>query len=173
MVLSASEILGHVSTTLTAEQLAVFVDAAYASITERYGPATVNERRRSTSGPVLMLAHRAASITSITEDGEALAADDYALRPGGRMLERKCDGTNPRTTWRGYVDLAYANAITDAERDRVAIALVELDLNYQPGMTGERLGDHQVSFAANSVFNYGIERDTILDSLEPDGVVVF
>jgi len=168
MVLSASEILGHVSTTLTAEQLAVFVDAAYASINERYGPATVNERRRSTSGPVLMLAHRAASITSITEDGEALAADDYALRPGGRMLERKCDGTNPRTTWRGYVDLAYANAITDAERDR--IALVELDLNYQPGMTGERLGDHQVSFAAN---NYEIERQAILDSLEPDGVVVF
>jgi len=173
MALTAEQMLPYLETELDATELELLVNAAYAAITTAHGQAgTITERRLGTSGRVLMLAHRASAITSITEDDTALAADDYQLRPSGRQVERLSDGTNPASRWRGYVDLQYTNALADAERDRVAIALVQLDANYTPGVTGERLGDHQVTFAANSVFNYEIERAAILASLDPDAAVV-
>lgn len=174
MALDVAAMRGHVTTSLGDDELELLIDAAYADIAKRYGPTgSIVEHRRGQEGPVLMLAHRAASVTAVVEDDTTLAVDDYELRPGGRLLQRKVDGTNPSTYWRGYVEPTYVNAITDAERDRVAIALVKLDSGYQPGVTGERLGDHQITYAANSVFNYEIEREAILASLEPDGVVVF
>lgn len=173
MALDVSGVRGFVETSLGDTELGILVAAAYDAITERYGGAEVTERRRGQRGVVLMLAHRASEIDTITEDGVALDADDFELRPGGRLVERKDDGPNPSSRWRGYVDVVYANAIADAQRDRVAVALVQLDVNNQPGMTGERLGDHQVTFAANSVFNYEIEREAILSSLEHDEIVVF
>lgn len=173
MALNVAGMRGFVETTLGDTELGILVAAAYDAITERYGAAEVTERRRGTSGRVLMLAHRAAEIEEITEDGTELDEDDYALRPGGRLVERKDDGPHPCARWRGYVDIVYQNGIADAQRDRVAVALVQLDVNNQPGMTGERLGDHQVTFAANSVFNYEIEREAILSTLEREELVVF
>lgn len=170
MALTAAEMRPYLETDLTDQELTLLVNAAYASIADAHGAAgTITERRRGTSGRVLMLAHRASAITSIVEDDTELAADDYDLRPSGRQIERLSDGTNPASRWHGYVDLQYTNALADAERDRVAIALVQLDATYSPGVTGERLGDHQVTFAAN---NYEIERAAILASLDPDAAVV-
>lgn len=174
MALSVAQLKGHVQSSLGDTELTVLLNAAYDAITERYGPSgSITERRVGTSGPLLLLAHRASEVTAVVEDGTTLAANDYALRPRGRQLERKDTGTNPGSRWRGYVDVTYVNGISDGQRDRVAIALVTLDVNYSPGLTGERLGDHQVTFAANSVFNYEIEREAILASLEPEELVVF
>ncbi|MCC6619476.1 MAG: hypothetical protein IT341_10620 [Chloroflexi bacterium] len=174
MALSVEELRGHVQTQLGDAELTLLLNAAYDAITERYGPSgSITERRVGASGRLLMLAHRASAVTAVVEDGDTLAANEYALRPRGRQVERKDTGTNPGSLWRGYVDVTYTNGISDSQRDRVAIALVKLDVNYQPGLTGERLGDWQASYAANSVFNYEIEREAILASLEPDELVVF
>lgn len=172
MALTAEEMLPYLETALDATDLELLVDAAYAAIAKAHGPdGTVTERRLGTSGRVLMLAHRASAITAITEDDTALAADDYELRPGGRIVERLSDGTHPASRWRGYVDLQYTNAITDAERDQAAIALVQLETNFSPGVAGERLGDHQVTLVSG-IGSHEDERAAILASLDPDTAVV-
>lgn len=164
MALSVSEVRGHVATQLGDDELGRLVASAYSSIAE-YAPDPMREFITG-YGDLLMLSRPAGSVTAIVERGATVDADDYELI-GSHTVRRLC------RRWRGRIDVTYALALTDADRDRVALALVQLDLNYRPGVTGERLGDWQVTLAANSVFNYKIEREAVLESLfEPGAVFV-
>lgn len=176
MALTVEQLRQHIDTPLEDDALERLLAAAYEAIADRVGEDAERGELLSARGDLLMLARRAASIESVTEiHGSAtleLDEDDYELRPGGRTLRRLLTGTNPAYCWRYRNDVRYTPHVGDADRDRVAIALVGLDSGYQPGLTGERVGDHQVTFAANSVFNYEIERQSILDSLYGEALVL-
>ena len=178
MTLTVADLRQHVTTALLDPALQRLLDAAYEAIAGRFGDAAaVTETHRGGSGPLLMLNRAAASITSVTEDAVrvpvALAPADYALRPSGSLLERLTTGTHPGCRWLGRVDVVLVPLADAAERDRVAIALVEMDLNYSPGVTSETIGDWSETKADNSAMNYELEREAILASLMADQVGVY
>src|SRR5690348_11076314 len=113
-----------------------------------------------------MLALRASALVSVVEQVNAtdttLATDDYQL-VGDQTLRRLRTGTNPYHCWRGRVAVTYTPLDDDENRDRVALALVEQDLNQNPGLTGQRLGEWQESFAPDS--SYHADRAAIIASL--------
>jgi hypothetical protein len=178
VALTVADVRQHVTTALLDPALQRLIDAAYEAIVGRIGPTGADtEVHRAGSGPLLMLNRAAASITSVTEDATGapvvLNALDYALRPSGSLLERLDTGPNPASRWRGRVDVVAVPLADAAERDRVVIALVKLDVTHNPGVTSERIGDWEESFADNSAMNYDLEREAILDSMLLDPVGVY
>jgi hypothetical protein len=173
MTLTVVQLREHVTSSLVDAALQRLLDAAYAAIAERAGAAgNLTESLPAGHGPLLMLSHQASAIVSVTEDatGEALLldADDYRLRPSGSLLERLDGGTHPHTRWRGRIDLTYTLADDTAERDRVALELVELDVNFQPGASSETIGAWSESVAAaGGDAGYHAQREAILESLHP------
>lgn len=167
MTLSVDALRLRVTSSLGDEALTGLLEAAYEAIDNYAGMVgDVQERLMASGmGPLLMLSRRAIAIESVTENDVALAADDYELRSSGQMLLRLTTGTNSRRYWFGPVDVTYQPYVDDAERDRVAGELVQLDLNYKPGLTSERIGDWEEQFARNDLFNYQTERAAILASL--------
>lgn len=169
MTLDVAAMRQHVTTPLEDDALGRLIAAAYEAIADRIGADTSRGELLHGVGDLLMLSRRAVSVESITEVHGTftlqLDEDDYELRPGGRTLRRLVTGTNPSYRWRWRNDVRYTPQVGDSDRDRVAVDLVKLEADYQPGLTGERTGDHQITIAANSVFNYAIERDAILNTL--------
>jgi hypothetical protein len=126
------------------------------------------ERHGWTQGPLLMLDRAASGVLSVSETGVVLSPLDYLLRPSGMVLERLTTGPTPRRYWRGPVDVVSTPLVDAANRDRVAIALVQLDLNHEPGSGTERIGDWTDTQAADQT--YAVERTEILGSLLLDPV---
>jgi hypothetical protein len=171
--LSVVEFREHVTSALGDEALQALLNAAYAAIVRRVGPeASAVERLAGASGPLLLLNRAASSITSVTEDGTLLDALDYLLRPSGMTIERLRTGPNPRLYWRGWVDVVSTPLVDTAERIRVTIALVKLDLAQNPGITAIRIGDWAETYA-DSAMNYGLEREAILATLALDQVGIY
>lgn len=152
------------------------LEAAAAAIDERAGAAgNVTEWLTSStsmlypSRPVAAIV-RAKEVVGTSE--LVLASNDYRIAPGGYALERLYSGTNPRTVWTGRVELVYSTTeASAAQREAVQILLVQQFLNYHPGLTGKTIGDWSEQFVANSVFNWAVERESILATLKPAGVV--
>lgn len=167
-MLTATELRGYVTTALEDTDLERLLSAAYEAIVAFAGPSGATTELVTPHGDLLMLAKRADSITSVTETvygvETTLATDDYEL-VGDQTLRRTNDGTHPYHCWRGRVKAVYVPLDDDENRDRVAIALVEQDLNHSPGLTSERLGDWQVSVATST--DYVKEREAILATLYP------
>lgn len=166
MILTPAQFQEHVSTSLGAEALQRLLDAAETAIVARIGlPTPVNELITS-HGELLMLSRPAESVTTVIEGTTTLAVDDYQLRSSGMILRRLSTGTNRATCWRGRIDVTYVPLDDAAERERVQIALVQLDLNYDPGSTGETIGawSEQQSQTGET---YDAERESILGSLAP------
>jgi len=165
--LSVDALRLRVTSSLGDEALSGLLEAAYEAIDNYAG--TVGDVQEmllaSGNGPLLMLSRRAIAIESIIENDVTLAADDYELRSSGQMLVRLATGANSRRYWFGRIDVTYQPYLDDADRDRVAAELVQLDLNYKPGLTSERIGDWEEQFARNDLFNYQTERAAILASL--------
>jgi hypothetical protein len=161
-----------VSSGLSDAALQVYLDAAFDAIDDALGPLTVHEHLHA-RGELLRLSREAESITTIVEDARwsalTLAADDYELSDSGQMLTRLHDGTNPRWCWHGRVDVTYVRARDVAEEIRVAVALVQLELNNRPGLISLSTEGYSETFAGNSVMNYQIERDLILATLNRGG----
>lgn len=159
------------ATAVADDSIQSLIDAAVSAVSAVAGPSgAVTERHRvRAGGPLLMLARDGAAVTGVTERAGtpaelALETDDWLLR--GSLLERLATGTNPSLRWRPPVDVAVTTADDSAERDRVALELVLLDLSYQPGVSSERVGDwSQTSGMASG--SYDAERDAILASLNP------
>jgi hypothetical protein len=172
-VLTATELRGYVTTALEDADLERLLSAAYESIVAFAGPSGATTELVTPHGDLLMLATRADSITSVTETvygvETTLATDDYELI-GDQTLRRANDGTHPYHCWRGRVKAVYVPLDDEENRDRVAIALVEQDLNHNPGLTGQRLGEWQESFAADADYQKG--RAEILASLYPPFVAI-
>jgi hypothetical protein len=160
---------GYVTSGLSDAVLQTYLDAAMEAIDDALGPLNCKERINVGHGELLRLGRPAASITSIVEDARSsaltLAADDYELSDSGQLLYRLHTGTNPRYTWHSRVDVTYVREDDTAERIRVAVALVQLDLTHAPGLAGQTIGTWSENYASNSVMNYQIERELILASL--------
>lgn len=175
MTLDVDALRGHITTDLGDEALGLLLDAAYEAIDAVIGaggaeeyPTSVTEVITPGPGPLFMLSRPASVIASIEECDTALAADDYELITD-QMVRRLSDGTNPASRWRGRCIVTYH--VNDlASRDRVAIALINLDLDYTPGLQSERLGDHSIT--ANVLRSYDAERDAILASLTSGFIAV-
>lgn len=170
-MLTVDELRGHVETDLDDTSLGLLLDAAYEAIdnyagtggTEEY-PATVTEVI-TTSGDLLMLSRRASAILSVVENASYrtdLETDDYELI-GDQMVRRVRDGTNSATVWRGRIEITYTAFADENQRDRVAIGLVELDVNVSPGMQSERLGEWSETHEQTT--SYAKARDALLSSL--------
>lgn len=163
----------HETTTLPDEALQRLLDAAEGAINRRFGSlASLTEHRRG-GGLLLFLSRPAGTITSITERyGDQLGLTDvvmdltdYTLLPDGQTLRREWAGTHRADRWTDDVIAVYVPADDTAERIRVELALVKLDLTHNPGLSSEQIGDWSETYADNSAMNYGLERQMILDTL--------
>lgn len=172
-ILDPAKFREHQATTLPDTALQRLIDAALGAITTRYGPLTAFTERRRGGGVLLFLSRPAASITTVTERyGDPLGmtdvvldATDYTLLPDGQTLRREWTGTHRADRWTDDVIIALVPADTTAERVRVAIGLVKLDLSHNPGLTAEKVGDWEATYADNSAMNYGLEREALLESM--------
>jgi hypothetical protein len=162
-MLTLTTLREHVGEGPSDEVLDRLLIAANQVIDERIGPAdeTISELLRP-SGSLVRLSRRALSITSIIEGSTLLDEADYVLRQGGRYVMRLADAKP--SSWRAFVDVAYQPFHNDAERDRVALALIQLDLNYEPGLVGRTISSWSEQYAQGDR-TYSIERESILSSL--------
>lgn len=155
----------HVGPGPSDDVLERLLNAALQTITARYGePAEEISEHLHPVGSLVYLSHRTAAVTAVREGTVLLDYSEYELAGGGKRL-RRLDEDAEHTDWRESIEVTYVPDADDAERDRVAIALVNLDLNYQPGMTGSTVGPWLEQYANNSAQNYKLEREIILNTM--------
>jgi hypothetical protein len=171
-LLSVADLKLHLGNTTTDDAaLQRLLDAAEHAIDERLGPVGTTTETHHASGPLLLLRRHATAILSITENGVALAADDYALRPSGGIVERLSSGTHPASRWRGAVNVTLLDDNTP-ERIRVQIGLVKLDLGFTPGTGSETIGSWSETSSQQQGITYAQLREEYLASLHPVGWIV-
>jgi hypothetical protein len=160
-VLTVTQLRQYVTTALEESALQGLLTAAYQAIDPRL-PSGPQSELLTTEASTLVLSLPAASITSIVDRGDTLDPDDYqVISP--TMLRRLHTGPNPARIWyRPFV--TYLPMASEAERDRMAVALVKLDLTHKPGLTGFRIGEYQESFATGEGSDYAASREAILSS---------
>lgn len=183
-ILTPEKFRQHHATALGDPALQDLIDAAEAAITGRYGALAEFTDRRGRpgypGGTLLFTSRKVGTITSVTERyGDVLgitdivmATSDYTLLPDRQTLRREYNGAHPADRWTDVVIVVYTPFDDTAERLRVAIALVQLDLSHNPGIVSEQIGDYQAQYAPRSggSMNYDLERDAILASLQPFGL---
>lgn len=177
--LTVEEFRAFVTTSLGDEPLQILLDAAWESIEDLLGPGAptydapdaVNELV-TVHGDLLMLSRAAETIESILEGTTELDPDDYEVRSSGRILRRLRTGTHPASRWgegwphRGRVNVTYTPLSDAANRQRVQMELVKLDLGFTPGTVSERIGDWSETFTQGAT-DYPAQRSAILASLQP------
>ncbi len=169
---------GRVETDLTDLELEAMIDETVAEIEARFGAnAAITElmegRRKFLS--VHRLINEALTITVVEIDpantGAAanettLAADDYRIRHGGRIVERLVDGTNGRLEWAQLVRLTYTPASDQPQRDETVIRVVQIDIEAR-GVSAEKTGDFSASYLDATK-----ERERLINRLAPRGRMV-
>lgn len=171
-ILTVADLRTLLTSSLEDDALQILLDAEEAAIVAAAGATGEVTEHISTGGyHRLVLDRPAGAIASVTEyiGGVAtvLAADDY--RAEGYVLTRLGNGTNQSWRWAPHVVVVHTPTAGTAEWQRVQLLLVKLDLDYQPGVTSETIGTWAVTKAANSVWNYDLERANILASLGVGG----
>ena len=168
MLLTVDQFREHVTTSLPDAALQTLLNAAEAAILEVVGePGEVTEyitARPTNDGYApwgispgyrrISVARPIASVTSVT---------DY--RASGYVLQRIPDGTHPRWQWGQRVVVVYTPGDETADRERVQIELVRLDLNAQPGIALETIGTWEERYSGAGLLNYSAERADLLASL--------
>lgn len=161
MILTPDQLREHVTTALEDDALWRLLDAAEAAIIEVAGPygATITELVEGRYGR-LILSRPAASIVAVREasrdvddEYEDTDAGDYTL-VGTSVLRHRIG------IWKPLVEVEYVPANDAALRMSVQIQLVELALNWQPGLTQNTAGNWSETFS-NSV-EYEAQRQAIL-----------
>ena len=154
-ILTVDEFREHVSTGLGDDAVQRLLDAAELEIVRFAGDPDSAEEILDGYGRsrFITLRRPAASITSVTESWPwnstlSLAADDYILYPDGLVLERIRGGTHSSHAWRGRVRVQYVPEADVALRQVVQIDLVNLCLDYHPGVTSETIGSWTEQFSA-------------------------
>lgn len=144
-----AEVRQHIETDLIDSALQTLIDDAEEEINVVIGLVTsetdeFNEERTTK----LFLTRKATSVTSVTEErggvSTVLAANDYQLRLGGRMIERLSTGTNPCTVWGDVVTIVYVPQDDTKRRKVVIIDMVKLALVYN-GQKSESVGDYSAT----------------------------
>ena len=164
-LLTVDQIRQHVETDLVDDALTRLVDDADAEIIACEGVLAehTDHQHGCQYKADLWLSRRASEITEVIEEASesetTLAADDYALRPGGLRLSRRSDGTNPRTTWAPIVSVTFTPVSDVERRTRVLIDLVRLAVQFN-ALRSESAGDYSATSA-----DYEEERRRILSRL--------
>ena len=183
-LLTPAQFRGFVNTPLEDPGLQLLLDAAESSIVARVGVLGALEDRRRGGGEYVYTSRRAASMTQVIERyGDVLGLTDvtldptdYTLLPDGYTVRREWNGVHRNDRWadnapnasQGSVILRYPAFDDTVERQRVAIALVKLDLNYNPALAGQSIGAWSESYSMMGGTRGGTyvdEREAILDSL--------
>jgi hypothetical protein len=163
----------HVGPGPSDEELEAVLDAAIEALDDRYGPdsATVTEYLRP-FGQWVKLTRRASAVTSVLEGGEAVASGDREIWPGGRYLRRLRE--NETAAWTGMVEVEYTPFSEEAGRDRIVLALCDLDLTKggKYGVTSITNGPWVEEYASPADVPYDELRNTILGSLRYRGAGV-
>jgi hypothetical protein len=157
----------HVGLGPSDSDLQTALDAALEALAERYGTdeSEVTEYLQP-FGQWVRLGRRASSITSVLEGGTTVSDDDYSLWPGGRFL-RRLDADGDPQAWSGMVEVAYEPFSEAASRDRVTLALCDLDLARRFGVTSITNGPWSESYGDAAGADYAATREAILGSLRP------
>lgn len=155
----------HVGAGPSDDDLQRLLDAALEAITDRYGPEDADTREHLRPfGQWVRLGRRAESVETLLEGTVELEEDtDFEIWPGGRYLRRLADDL-PRD-WGDWVDVTYTHASDASQRDRVTIALVDLDLNWSPGLSGITVGPWSEQYGSDE--DYQATREAILASMRP------
>lgn len=134
-------------------------DDAIATITER-----VEIRGYRTALP---LSQAADEVISIKADGssDALATSYYRLRGDRDVIYAAAAewGGIPAAWPYNYIDIEYRPADSRARRRRALIKLIQLDMNYQPGMGGQSGGPWSESYTGQS---YDAQREAIFATVD-------
>lgn len=186
MLLTVAELIAQVPSVAAEDQgrLQTLLDAAENDINEILGPinpvssndasGTINELIRA-HGDLLLLSRPTSQIIQIIEGHTTLDPSDYELKANGQLLRRLHASTSvhPSHRWHWMVDVTYV--FDDlANRERVQMALVQLDLNHAPGSTQETIGSWSEQNGSQSgAWNYQTERQAILATLVPSAAAIF
>ena len=182
VTLTITRLREFVSSTVSDSSLQILVDAAFQAIDDCIGPPGNVSEFFTPAGDLIMLSRRAAAIVSASETLYSwswtplvLASNDYVLRPSGRTLVRLNTGTNPgwlgRWGWLGRVDVTYTPVDDTANRVRVAIELVKLQIAFTPGLASQTIGTWSEAYTVAGTASYPEQREAILASLTNEGVV--
>jgi hypothetical protein len=155
------------------EALQMWLDAGTVAILGRLGPIAPTTVRLRGNSLHVWLPRQASSVQTVVESwgdpiglgNTTLASDDWALLPDGLTLRREWGGTNRSDVFGDIVTVTFTPVDDTAERQRVLLALVDLDQSHAPGLSQETMGSYSVAYVNNSVMNYSRERSGILDSL--------
>jgi hypothetical protein len=129
-------------------------------------PGPLTEVLTADAGDVLLLSRPAASITSVLENNTELDASDYKLGTT-RLLLRLSTGGHPSLRWRGRPEITYEVLNDVAERDRIAMALIKLEMNFNPGLASQRIGQWAESYSQG--VDVAAEREAIFASYHGSG----
>ena len=172
-LLTTAQVREHVETDLVDDALGRLNDAADLRVIQRGGPLA-NETDTfvvdSNDYPEgrdksIFLERLPGAISSVSEQifdntPVVLAADDYYQV--GTQLERRDDGTNPRSRWGHRVIVAYVPESDEAIRKQIIIDLIKLEVAYQ-GVAKEKAGDYSMEAP-----DYQAEQERILSQLAPE-----
>jgi hypothetical protein len=171
-LLTVSELRTAISTSLTDARLQELLDASEQDIIGAAGTVTDQTEHVRGGCQDIVLARPVGAIGSIVERADTastltLHTSDYRVH--GYMIRRLDTGLNPRLYWwPGLVKVVHDPADRLAERKRAQVAVCQLDINQQAGVTSERVGDWAASYGSNpSGTSYLEQRAAILDSLAP------
>lgn len=158
MLLSPGQLREHVTSTASDDALRDRLEQAEAEIEAFAGPIGAVEETFINGGQALWLRALPSTVTKVVEGSVTLAADDYAL--SHNVLTRLTTGTNPRPGW-GSTIVSYVTVDDVAIRVGVQISLVQLYLNYAPGINQTTIGSWNEMYSAD----YETERQRILAPL--------
>ena len=166
MAIDLEALRSHVGPGPSDDDLETALAAALEAIDERYGTdETEITEYLQPFGQWVRLGRRASSITSVLEGGTTVETEDFALWSGGRFL-RRLSGDDP-IAWGGMVEVAYEPVSESASRDRVTLALCDLDLARRFGVTSITNGPWSETYGDAAGTDYVATREAILGSLRP------
>lgn len=129
-LVTPTDITARIKTTLAPAELQAVIDQAEADVIAAYGAHYVSGTTTVTETLVgglasLYLRRPLTSVTSVSDDGVALAATSYRLWASQGRVERLPAGT----LWGSVVVIVYVPADDNLRRKAVIIDLVRLDLD--------------------------------------------
>jgi hypothetical protein len=157
--------------------LKLLLEETEALITERAGPlATATIRREGMARHFFLGGRVASTVDAVVEEDAytpvSLDSSDYALRYGGRALERLPSGTHGRYEWGEWVEVTFTPADDSAKRKRVQLDLLRLELTYRGLLKSTTDGEFS-SAGVSTPEAYRDERAAVLATLLPPlGVAV-
>ena len=152
MAISLATLRSRVETDLEDAVLQIVLDAAFEEIAAYAGPKQSTEVKLSRGAQWIVLDRAIDAIQYVQEWRRSnssgavnLAIDDYRIVGITRLL-RLTDGTNPAPCWGDEVQITYRPLVLDSLRDRVALSLCLLDIEfsaYDEQESGDWAGDQK------------------------------